>query len=83
MPVLIDGGIRRGTDIFKALALGASAVCVGRPYIWGLSAFGQPGVEKVIQLLRAELTLIMKQCGRRSVTEINASALVPTKSTLL
>lgn len=75
MPVLIDGGIRRGTDIFKALALGASAVCIGRPYIWGLSAFGQPGVEKVIELLRAELTLIMKQCGRRSVADINASAI--------
>lgn len=75
IPVLIDGGFRRGTDIFKALALGASAVGIGRPYIWGLAAFGQPGVEKVIDLLRAELTLTMRQCGRRSIAEIDRSAL--------
>ena len=47
MPVLVDGGFRRGTDIFTALALGATAVCVGRPYVWGLAAFGQEGVEAV------------------------------------
>ena len=74
IPVLIDGGFRRGTDIFKALALGARAVCIGRPYIWGLSAFGQPGVERVLDILRIELELVMKQCGRRSIAEITRSA---------
>jgi 4-hydroxymandelate oxidase len=70
IPILMDGGIRRGADIFKALAFGARAVCIGRPYIWGLAAFGQPGVERVIELLRAEFQLIMKQCGARNIAEI-------------
>src|SRR5262249_46745316 len=52
MPVLVDGGFRRGTDIVKALALGARAVGIGRPYLWGLGAFGQPGVERVLQILQ-------------------------------
>jgi isopentenyl diphosphate isomerase/L-lactate dehydrogenase-like FMN-dependent dehydrogenase len=76
MTILIDGGFRRGTDIYKALALGANAVCIGRPYVWGLAAFGQPGVERVIDLLRAEFSLIMKQCGKRSIAEITKSSLV-------
>ena len=71
IPVLIDGGFRRGTDIFKALALGARAVGIGRPYVWGLSAFGQQGVERVIDILRAELQLTMRQCGTPSVRQIN------------
>lgn len=70
IPVLIDGGFRRGTDVFKALALGARYIFVGRPYVWGLSAFGQPGVERVIDILNAELSLVMKQCGTRSIAEI-------------
>ena len=70
IPVLVDGGIRRGTDVFKALALGAKAVGIGRPYIWGLGAFGQSGVERVLDLLRAEFSLVMRQCGARSVSEI-------------
>jgi 4-hydroxymandelate oxidase len=70
VPVFIDGGFRRGSDVFKALALGAKAVFIGRPYIWGLAAFGQPGVERVLDLLRLELELVMKQCGTRSVAEI-------------
>jgi isopentenyl diphosphate isomerase/L-lactate dehydrogenase-like FMN-dependent dehydrogenase len=74
--VMIDGGFRRGTDIFKALALGARAVGIGRPYIWGLAAFGQSGVEKVIELLRGELDLVMRQCGTRSIAEIGRSAVV-------
>src|SRR5579872_1946945 len=73
IPVLVDGGVRRGTDIFKALALGASAVGIGRPYLWGLSAYGQPGVERVLDLLQAEFQLIMKQCGTRSIGEIDRS----------
>jgi isopentenyl diphosphate isomerase/L-lactate dehydrogenase-like FMN-dependent dehydrogenase len=74
IPVLIDGGIRRGTDVFKALALGARAVGIGRPYLWGLSAFGQPGVERVIDILRAEFSLVMRQCGARSLEEITRAS---------
>jgi isopentenyl diphosphate isomerase/L-lactate dehydrogenase-like FMN-dependent dehydrogenase len=70
VPVMIDSGFRRGTDIFKALALGADAVCIGRPYIWGLAAFGQAGVEKVLEMLRAELAMVMGQVGARSIAEI-------------
>jgi len=71
IPVLIDGGFRRGTDVFKALALGAKAVCVGRPYLWGLGAFGEPGVERVFELMQAEFELVMRQCGTRSVGDIS------------
>lgn len=67
LPVLVDGGFRRGTDIFKALALGARAVGIGRPYVWGLAAYGQPGVERVIDILRAELAMTMRNCGVPSV----------------
>jgi isopentenyl diphosphate isomerase/L-lactate dehydrogenase-like FMN-dependent dehydrogenase len=76
IPVLIDGGFRRGTDIFKALALGAKAVGVGRPYIWGLSAFGQPGVEKVLDILRLEFDLIMRQAGVTSIDQIKRAYVV-------
>lgn len=72
VPVMIDSGFRRGTDIFKALALGADAVCIGRPYIWALAAFGQAGVEKVLEMLRAELSMVMGQMGARSVADISA-----------
>ena len=80
IPVLVDGGFRRGTDIFKALALGARAVAVGRPYIWGLSAFGQPGVEAVLDILRRELELIMRQSGVRSIREIGAAYVTSRKA---
>jgi isopentenyl diphosphate isomerase/L-lactate dehydrogenase-like FMN-dependent dehydrogenase len=70
MPVLVDGGFRRGTDVFKALALGARAVGIGRPYVWALAAFGQPGVERALDLLRAELQLTMRQCGTSTVGRI-------------
>jgi isopentenyl diphosphate isomerase/L-lactate dehydrogenase-like FMN-dependent dehydrogenase len=76
VPVLVDSGFRRGTDVFKALALGASAVGIGRPYIWGLSAFGQQGVDRVLDLLNTELRLAMAGCGARSIKEIAAAALV-------
>ena len=70
LPVLVDSGFRRGTDIVKALCLGASGVCVGRPYIWGLGAFGQPGVERVLELLRVELVAAMQQVGAPSVKRL-------------
>lgn len=71
IPVLVDGGFRRGTDIFKALALGAKAICIGRPYLWGLAAFGQPGVEKVLDLLTRELELMMRHAGTTSLARLN------------
>jgi isopentenyl diphosphate isomerase/L-lactate dehydrogenase-like FMN-dependent dehydrogenase len=70
MPVLIDSGFRRGSDIVKALAMGAKAVCIGRPYLWGLGAFGQPGVERVLALLRAETRAAMAQLGAASLKDI-------------
>jgi 4-hydroxymandelate oxidase len=70
IPILVDSGFRRGTDICKALCMGATAVGVGRPYIWGLGAFGQPGVERVLELLRAELAGIMQQVGAPSVKHL-------------
>jgi (S)-2-hydroxy-acid oxidase len=70
VPVLIDGGIRRGTDIFKALAMGATAVGIGRPYAWGLAAFGQQGVEAVLAIMRRELETVMRQAGTPSVASI-------------
>lgn len=69
-PVIVDSGFRRGTDIFKALAMGASAVSIGRAYIWGLAAFGQPGVEKVLDMLNAELAMVMGQVGARTLADI-------------
>jgi len=78
IPIVVDGGFRRGTDVFKALALGANAVGIGRPYIWGLSAFGQQGVERVLDILNNELRLAMVGCGTRSVKEITAAAIVDT-----
>ena len=76
MPVLVDGGFRRGTDVFKALALGARAVCIGRPYMWGVAAFGQSGVETVLAILRREFNLVMAECGKKSVAEIDGSAVL-------
>lgn len=73
----LDGGIRRGTDIFKALALGATTVGIGRPYIWGLGSFGQEGVEAVLMILRRELEIVMKQSGTTSLKGITPSYIVP------
>jgi len=69
-PVIVDSGFRRGGDIFKALALGATAVGVGRPYVWGLASFGQEGVETVLDILRRELQLTMRQSGVTSIKGI-------------
>jgi isopentenyl diphosphate isomerase/L-lactate dehydrogenase-like FMN-dependent dehydrogenase len=76
VPVIVDSGFRRGTDIFKALALGATAAGVGRPYIWGLTSFGQEGVETVLDLLRRELQLTMRQMGATSIGQIKKAYLV-------
>ncbi|HLM12557.1 MAG TPA: alpha-hydroxy acid oxidase [Reyranella sp.] len=70
IPVLVDSGFRRGTDIVKALALGARAVCIGRPYLWGLGAFGQPGVERVLDLLQQETRAAMQQVGARTLKQL-------------
>jgi len=70
IPVLVDGGVRRGTDVFKALASGARAVGIGRPYTWGLAAYGQEGVERVLDILNAELTMTMRQCGTPTLGRI-------------
>ena len=75
IPVLVDGGFRRGTDIFKALALGATAIGIGRPYAWGLASFGQPGVEAVLTILRRELQTIMRQAGTTSIDKITPAYL--------
>jgi 4-hydroxymandelate oxidase len=70
LPVLVDSGFRRGTDIVKALALGARAVCIGRPYLWGLGAFGQAGVERVLDLLQQETRAAMQQVGARALKQL-------------
>jgi isopentenyl diphosphate isomerase/L-lactate dehydrogenase-like FMN-dependent dehydrogenase len=70
MPVLADSGFRRGTDIVKALAMGAKGVGIGRPCLWGLGAFGQAGVERALELLRTELRVAMQQCGAPSIKDL-------------
>jgi len=70
VPVLVDSGFRRGSDIVKALAIGAKAVCIGRPYLWGLGAFGQPGVERVLGILRNETRTTMQQIGAPSLKDL-------------
>lgn len=76
IPLILDGGIRRGTDIFKAMALGATSVGIGRPYIWGLASFGQEGVEMVLEILRREFQMVMRQAGTTQVKAISAAHVV-------
>ena len=76
VPVILDGGVRRGTDVLKALALGATAVGIGRPYIWGLGAYGQAGVDRVLELLDNELTLAMVGVGARNLREITRASII-------
>ncbi len=75
IPVLLDGGIRRGTDIVKALAMGATAVLIGRPYLYGLAVAGDAGVERVVAILRNELEMAMGLLGRTTIPSIDPSVL--------
>ena len=75
--VLVDGGIRRGTDIVKALALGAKAVLVGRPALWGLACAGEAGVLHALRLLQGELSEAMALCGCPRIETISSDLLVP------
>jgi isopentenyl diphosphate isomerase/L-lactate dehydrogenase-like FMN-dependent dehydrogenase len=75
--VLFDSGIRTGADVFLALALGADAVCLGRPYVWGLALAGQSGVEHVLRCLLAELDLTLALSGYTSIAEIERDAIAP------
>ena len=79
VPVLLDGGVRRGTDVFKAIALGATAVGIGRPQVWGLAAFGQSGVEAVIDILNRELQQIMRQAGTPALASITRDHVVVSR----
>jgi len=69
-PVIVDGGFRRGADVFKALAVGADAVAIGRPYLWGLGAFGQAGVERCLEILRTELDITMRLSGTPTLADV-------------
>jgi len=71
LEILIDGGICRGTDVLKALALGAKAVLVGRPIMWGLAVGGHKGVHQVLDLLNEELKLAMTLCGCKKISDIS------------
>jgi (S)-2-hydroxy-acid oxidase len=75
IPVILDGGIRRGSDVFKALALGADFVLVGRPALWGLASDGQKGVETVMNILERELSRTMALAGASNLREINSTLL--------
>ncbi|UPK73792.1 alpha-hydroxy-acid oxidizing protein [Nocardioidaceae bacterium SCSIO 66511] len=75
VPVLLDGGVRRGTDVLKALALGADAVLVGRPVLWGLTVAGADGVHAVLELVRRELAMAMALCGVHRIADIDADLL--------
>lgn len=79
IPILMDGGIRRGTDVLKAIALGAKAILIGRPFCFGLAVGGAEGVTRVVDILRKEFEISMALTGRTSVTEIDASVIWPTK----
>ena len=75
MKILIDGGVRRGADAYKALGMGASAVGIGRAYLYGLTAFGQEGVERVLDILRTELLITMRGCGTPTLAQITRASI--------
>jgi 4-hydroxymandelate oxidase len=77
VPVLVDGGIRRGTDIVKALALGATAVGIGRPYVWGLGVGGEDGVRDVVRLLRREFETAMALSGAPTLADLTPDLVLP------
>jgi L-lactate dehydrogenase (cytochrome)/(S)-mandelate dehydrogenase len=79
IPVLIDGGIRRGADVVKALALGATACLVGRPQLWGLAVAGEAGVAQMLAIYRQEIDRVMGLCGVTSIAGIDRSLLLPTR----
>ena len=83
VPVMIDSGVRRGADIFKALALGADAVGIGRPYVWGLGAFGQEGVDKVIDMMLAEFTMVMRQTRTTTIDQIGPQFVMEGKAPIM
>jgi len=80
--VLLDGGIRRGSDVVKALCLGASAVCIGRPYLYGMCAAGPDGAEHVINILREEIATTMTLMGVGGIEELEPTLLVPANTPL-
>ena len=73
VPILVDGSFRYGADILKALARGAKGVLIGRPILWGLTAYGADGVQGVVELLQTDLARIMAMCGRVNLAEVNDS----------
>jgi 4-hydroxymandelate oxidase len=75
VPVFVDGGIRRGTDVLRALALGANAVLIGRPYLYGLGAAGEAGVTKVVNILQREFQMAMVLTGRTNIGSIDRSVI--------
>ena len=75
IPVLIDSGFRRGSDVFKAIAIGASAVCLGRAPRWGLGAYGPPGVQRLLEIIQAEFREAMAKTGRTTLASVDRSVL--------
>ena len=75
MPVLLDGGVRRGGDVVKALALGATACLIGRPQLWGLAVAGEAGVAHVLDIYRSEIDRVMTLCGLTGIADINRNLL--------
>ncbi len=83
VPIMLDSGVRRGIDIYKARALGATAVGIGRPYVWGLGAFGEDGVDKVIELLMDELSIVMRQTRVNSLAEITSEFIMERPNAIM
>lgn len=78
MELVVDGGVRRGSDVVKAVCLGANACSIGRPYLYGLAAGGQKGVSSVLSIFRAEMERTMTLLGRTDIASLDASAIAPT-----